>query len=180
MKNIIKLLVISSFLSSTILPSFSEVKRENAIDIGVSIFNINLKYTKEAFPDKDLYLRGGLGIILFRSDTTGGYMPTNTNSSPGIDLEFGANHYFSKSYNDERDTKAGYYMKSFVGMSTSFASNTSITYPYIGTGIGTNYSNGLLGASIGIDIGTTLQTTPNTYFGGALFIRPELNIRFCF
>jgi hypothetical protein len=96
MKNIIKLLVISSFLSSTILPSFSEVKRENAIDIGVSIFNINLKYTKEAFPDKDLYLRGGLGIILFRSDTTGGYMPTNTNSSPGIDLEFGANHYFSK------------------------------------------------------------------------------------
>ncbi|MFN4150747.1 MAG: hypothetical protein ACK4IX_07365, partial [Candidatus Sericytochromatia bacterium] len=147
---------------------------------GVSIFNINLRYTKEAFPDKDLYLRGGVGIILFRSDTTGGYMPTNTNSSPGIDIEFGANHYFSKNYDSERDTKSGYYIKSFAGMSTSFASNISTTYPYIGTGIGTNYSNGLFGASLGIDIGTTLQTTPQTYFGGALFIRPELNIRFLF
>lgn len=159
---------------------FADSKRENAIDIGVNIFAINLRYSKEISPDRDFFARTGLGIVLFRSDVHGTYLPQDSNSSLGIDLEFGTNNYIHKNDDIENDKKFGTYIKTFGGLSTSIISPTFLSYPYIGTGIGLNYSSGLFGISLGIDIGTTLQITNEAYFGGVIFTRPEINTRWTF
>lgn len=152
-----------------------EIEKYSHLDIGISGFSLQVKYSH------DLSSYNELGLKV----SSGGLVNVNSPAylmDTGIDISLEDKAYFMKSnkYYSKSNAvlTAGGYIKTFAGLTNSFIMK-ALPFLVVGTGIGYDTLKNNIGFGIGLDVGTTLQMKNNS-LAGIIFIRPEMNFRMCF
>jgi len=129
------------------------IEKYSYIDIGFSGLALQTKYSRDLTPYYEI--SGKLGFGGMATQYVNAF---NYGSTIGIDFSIENKFFFYKlsRYYDKKDkiVTNGSYIKAFVGVTKDLAESF---FPVFGTGIGWKEITNGFGASIGLDIGTTIQ-----------------------